>query len=166
MHGSSQRIAKMMGYNNRMPNTDLGECLFVKTHKCAMLTNGGDVSFQRALVLYRKPSDNLQANLRYLTKLNNRLKGQGKRMLSESCSEGDSNNLQEYGEWEDHNSIDYHMFVKLHHVAHQRFYCLAEQYPIPKMIVTYNKLLNDPCTSFRNIMGFIGHPNITESIPT
>ena len=87
MHGSSQRIAKMTGYNNRMPNTDLGECLFVKTHKCAMLTNGGDVSFQRALVLYRKPSDNLQANLRYLTKLNNRLKGQGKRMLSESCSE-------------------------------------------------------------------------------
>ena len=58
-------------------------------------------------------------------------------MLSESCSEGDSNNFQDYGEWEDHNSIDYHMFVKLHHVAHQRFYCLAEQYPIPKMIVTY-----------------------------
>ena len=84
-------------------------------------------------------------------------------MLSESCSEGDSNNFQDYGEWEDHNSIDYHMFVKLHHVAHQRFYCLAEQYPIPKIIVSYNKLLNDPCTSFRNIMGFIGHPNITDS---
>ena len=65
MHGSSQRIAKMMGYNNRMPNTDLPRGMPIRENtQTAMLTNGGDVSFQRALVLYRKPSDNLQANLR------------------------------------------------------------------------------------------------------
>mmetsp|Transcript_15047 Transcript_15047/g.43487 ORF Transcript_15047/g.43487 Transcript_15047/m.43487 type:complete len:399 (-) Transcript_15047:4159-5355(-) len=151
-----------VGDDSRLPDPAHGECLFVKSHRRVTygeLADGSpDQLYQRAVVLYRDPEDNLHANLRYLTKLHN----VAKRELLELCSYDDPDGRPlpddtPFEDWANWNVTDYASFVDLHRMSHQRFYCHAERYPVPKMIVTYARLLSEPYETFRDIMTFSGY---------
>jgi len=141
----------------RLQDPSRGECLFVKSHGRVNYNDlGPSGKYQRAVVLYRDREDNLDANLRYLTKIKSRAKDE----LRELCG------LEEFVDWKDVDPKAYDMFVRLHSAAHKRFYCHAEQYPIPKLMVTYAQLLSDPYRTFGDIMVFSGYPtaNITKAM--
>jgi len=59
--------------------------------------------------------------------------------------------------WFKYNTQDYEMFTKLHRLAHSKFYCHVELYPVPKMIVTYKQLVTDPQRTFAEMMKFVGY---------
>ena len=94
--------------------------------------------YQRAVILYRDPEDNLEANLRYLEKSSNP-------KVAEACGDLD------FGQWVAADSDGYHTFEEMHYVAHRRFYCHAQRYPVPRLFVTYSALLSDPLAGFREI---------------
>ena len=150
------------GGDIRLPDPAHGECLFVKTHRRIpydLLTDHHPRQrYQRAVVLYREPEDNWYANLRYLTKLRN----DNKHNLLEVCSYDphgtplpQDTNLER--DWSTLNGTDYGALRNLHKVAHKRFYCHAERYPAPTMMVTYARLLSNPRTTFRDILTFSGY---------
>lgn len=156
VHGS-------LGPATRLPDSNRGECLFVKSHARVSYTSMGPSSqYQRAVVLYRDPEDNLDANLRYLTKLP--VQNRGKAELRSLCP----GNIDTFDEdnWKTVDPDGYDMFTQLHFASHERFYCHAQQYPMPKLFVTYARLLNDPYGTFRDIMLFSGYPeaNITKAL--
>ena len=130
--------------DERFPNQALGECRFIKSHE-RMADEKMPSLYQRAVILYRDPEDNLEANLRYLEKSSNP-------KVAEACGDLD------FGQWEAADSDGYHTFEEMHYVAHRRFYCHAQRYPVPRLFVTYSALLSDPLAGFREILTFIGYP--------
>ena len=161
VHGPNQ-----IGPNNnrRLPDPTKGECLFVKTHHRVpyevLADHHPKQIYQRAVVLYRDPEDNLHANLRYLTKLP--LSNRQKPELLRVCNHDPHGaplpvDTNFDGDWAGINATDYADFAGLHRLAHRRFYCHAERYPAPTMIVTYARLLSDPHGTFRDIMMFSGY---------
>ena len=150
-----------VGGEYRLPDPDHGECLFVKSHARvpakALADGSPDQLYQRAVVLYRDTEDNLHANLRYLTKLH----GDNKKELLELCSY-DPNGRPlpadtSFEDWDSRNMTDYASLIDLHRLAHRRFYYHAERYPVPKIIITYARLLSEPFETFRDIMMFSGY---------
>lgn len=155
-------VHNSIGPDSRLPDPARGECLFVKTHHRipygSLADNHPQQRYQRAVVLYREPEDNLHANLRYLTKLRN----DNKVDLLQVCSHDPQGTpLPEDTNFEDwSNSIDaadYADLIDLHRLAHRRFYCHAERYSAPTMMVTYARLLSDPRGTFRDILRFSGY---------
>ena len=135
--------------NNRYPNLSVGECRFIKSHQ-RVSYKLMPARFQRAVILYRDPDDNLEANIRYLVK---RMKpGNPSQKLVEKCEGIDFN---------DYEALDpdgFKILREMHYIAHRRFYCHAQKYPIPRLFVTYSALLTDPSAAFEKIMTFIGFP--------
>ena len=155
-------VHNAIGPGSRLPDPTHGECLFVKTHHRipygSLADNHPQQRYQRAVVLYREPEDNLHANLRYLTKLRN----ENKADLLKVCSHDPQGTpLPEDTNFEDWsnsiNAADYADLIDLHRWAHRRFYCHAERYPAPTMMVTYARLLSDPRGTFRDILTFSGY---------
>ena len=150
-----------IGDDYRLPDPDNGECLFVKSHQrmpTKVLADGSpNQLYQRVVVLYRDTEDNLHANLRYLTKLHN----DNKRELLELCSYDPSGRPlpkdTRFEDWDSRNMTDYASMIDLHRLAHRRFYFHAERYPVPKIIITYARLLSEPHETFRDIMMFSGY---------
>ncbi|KAL7536429.1 hypothetical protein ACHAWF_005460 [Thalassiosira exigua] len=126
----------------RFANHSLGECRFIKSHQ--RLAGRGLVSkYQRAVVLYRDPLDNFEANIRYLKKETH--------PNHVACKGVD------FDRWKDEDSADGFVFKKIHYLSHRRFYCQAQQYPVPRMFITYTRLLAKPFETFRDILTFIGY---------
>ena len=142
IHGNDNRF--------QLPSITTGDCRLVKSHK-RVSYKVMPRDYQRAVVLYRDPNDNMEANLRYLHKeslkksLNNR--------LIEYCPGVD------FLRWEKDDPKSYMTFSKMHTISHTRFYCHAQKYPVPSIFVTYAHLLNNPMVAFQNILMFVGYPN-------
>ena len=128
--------------NNCYSDLRVGECRFIKSYQCVTY-KVMPACFQRAVILYCNPDDNLQANIRYLVK---RMKsGNPFQKLVETC-EGINFN--------DYKALDpngFKIFREMHYVAHRQFYCHEKKYLIPRLFVNYSALLTDPRAAFEKI---------------
>ena len=160
----------------QLPNQTIGECRFVKSHRReSMSPNNMPSKYQRAVVLYRDVQDNLEANLRYLALANTR-----HGILNNACNHNSKKNNPNNtdGGQDDDDVIDvihlkekdwyrYLQLKELHITSHTRFYCHAQQYPIPTLFMTYANLMTNPYNAFSEILVFIGYQkdtNITKAI--
>ena len=62
----------------------------------------------------------------------------------------------DFNQWMKDNT-DGRAFRDLHYLSHRRFYCQAQNYPVPRLFVTYERILTEPVEAFRDMLNFIGY---------
>ena len=61
----------------------------------------------------------------------------------------------DFNQWMKDNT-DGRAFKDLHYLSHQRFYYQAQNYPVLRLFITYERLLTEPVEAFWDMLNLIG----------